>query len=65
MVFERVVLSAGFVAWVIVGLVFLSGFFELSWWIGFLVVGGGGVVALFAVVGIWEVADRAPWRRSG
>ena len=64
MVFERVVLSAGFIALVIGGLTVLSGFFELSWWMSVPIIVGGGVAAAFAILGFWEFVDRTPRRQD-
>ena len=57
MVFERVVLSAGFIALVVGGLTVLSGFSELSWWMSVPIIVGGGVAAAFAITGFWEFVD--------
>ena len=54
MVFERVVLSAGFIALVVGGLTVLSGFSELSWWMSVPIIVGGGVAAAFAILGFWS-----------
>lgn len=64
MVFERVVLSAGFIALVTGGLTVLSGFFGLSWWMGVPIIVVGGVATAFAMLGFWEFVDRVPRRQD-
>ena len=58
MVFERVVLSAGFIALVVGGLTVLSGFSELSWWMSVPIIVGGGCRG--SVRDTWVLGVRRP-----
>ena len=62
--FERFVLCAGLFTTLLIGLSVLSYFLQLSWWMSFLVTGGGFAAVFAAGFGIWVAVDRARWRRD-